>query len=41
MELIKVKDDQTMSIKIAPILAAVVNNGTKPVLGLATGSTPK
>ena len=41
MKLIKVNDYEAMSKKAVEMLADVVNNGRKPVLGLATGSTPK
>lgn len=41
MKLIKVNDYETMSTKAVELLAEQVNNRRKPVLGLATGSTPK
>lgn len=41
MKLVKVNDYETMSTKAVEMLADVVNNGRKPVIGLATGSTPK
>lgn len=41
MEVITFTDKETMSRKAAEMFAHVVNNGKKPVLGLATGSTPK
>lgn len=41
MKVIKVKDMETMSVKAADMLAAAVQRLDKPVLGLATGSTPK
>lgn len=41
MKLIKVNGYEAMSIKAVEMLTNVVNTGRKPVLGLATGSTPK
>lgn len=41
MKVIKLKNKETMSLKAAEMFAHVVNNEKKPVLGLATGSTPK
>lgn len=41
MKVITFTDKETMSRKAADMLVEVVNNGKKPVLGLATGSTPK
>ncbi|MCM3741818.1 glucosamine-6-phosphate deaminase [Oceanobacillus luteolus] len=41
MEFIKVKDFKEMSMKAAEVIADRVKESEKPVLGLATGSTPE
>lgn len=41
MKVIKAKDKETMSVKAAEMLSAAVKKLAQPVLGLATGSTPK
>lgn len=40
MEIIKVKDNEELSAKAAEIIANKIKSVNKPVLGLATGSTP-
>ncbi|WP_164668072.1 glucosamine-6-phosphate deaminase [Virgibacillus doumboii] len=41
MEIIKVKNYDAMSLKACELILAEVKNNSKPVLGLATGSTPE